>query len=298
MLEKRLFGVAGRKYLAGLWNTRILEDLSWTVLGIDSGTESIEDIPTWSWASTTSPTDYIYGKPSDTFIELVEARCTGYARPRETLASLRVKGFVAPLCLRVDHRQRDRGGRPSLSFWVNKGPAMTATEEIEAERKAARTTSCCVWDLPIWPASHDYAAIGETRRSRLPRVPSIVRESEKQGRCNIYSEKAYVSPLQLLLLTRTDMCLTALVLSPVSSRSLKVKGCNVQEVDEVYQRLGLFRIGRPGEEPWIETADGFQVPAEAFWELDIQSARRTITILEIPAQDSLDLEGRVALLLP
>ena len=64
------------------------------------------------------------------------------------------------------------------------------------------------------------------------------------------------------------------------------------------QRLGLLEIVRPGEEPWIETADGFRVPAETFWELDRQSARRTITILEIPAQDSLDLEGGVALLLP
>ena len=172
MLEKRLFGVADHNYLAGLWSTRVSEDLSWTVLDFDTATESIEGLPTWSWASTTATSDYIYGKPSETFVDLVEAHCTGYARPKETPASLKVKGFVAPLCLRVDHRHR---GRPSLSFWVNEASAMTATtEEVETERKASRTTSFCVWDMPICPASHDYGAIGETNESCLPRVPSIV----------------------------------------------------------------------------------------------------------------------------
>lgn len=175
MLEKRLFGVADHKYLAGLWSTRISEDLSWTVLDFDSTTESIEGIPTWSWASTTGTSDYIYGKPSETFVDLVEAHCTGYARPKETPASLKVKGFVAPLCLRVDHRHRVYGGRPSLSFWVNEASAMTATtEEIEAETRASQTTSFCVGGMPICPASHDYEVIGETNESCLPRVPSIV----------------------------------------------------------------------------------------------------------------------------
>ena len=55
MLEKRLFGVADHKYLAGLWSTRISEDLSWTILlDFVSATESIEGTPTWSWASTTA----------------------------------------------------------------------------------------------------------------------------------------------------------------------------------------------------------------------------------------------------
>ena len=156
---------------------------------------------------------------------------------------------------------------------------MTATtEEIEAA-KTSRTTSCCVWDMPIHRASPDYEAIGEPNGSRLPRVPSIVRASEEQGKCNIFSGKGYVSPLQLLLLTRTDMCLTAPVLSPGSSQSLKDKGRSVQEVGEVYQRLELFEIGRPGEDPLIGTADGFQIPAEALWELDRPSARKTITII-------------------
>ena len=140
---------------------------------------------------------------------------------------------------------------------------MTATtKEVEAERRVSRNTSCCVWDIPICPALYDYEAIKETNGSRLTIISCIVRALEKQVKCNICSGKAHVSPLQLLLLTRTKMYLTALVLSPVSSQSGKEKGRSVQEVDEVYQRLGLFEIGRPGEDPWIETADGFQIPAE------------------------------------
>jgi hypothetical protein len=46
MLEKRLFGVADHRYLAGLWSTRMPEDLSWTVLDFDDATEYIEGIPT------------------------------------------------------------------------------------------------------------------------------------------------------------------------------------------------------------------------------------------------------------
>jgi hypothetical protein len=280
MLEKRLFGVADHKYLAGLWSTRISEDLSWTVLDFDAATESIEGIPTWSWASTTAPSDYIYGKPSETFVDLVEAHCTGYARPKETPASLKVKGFVASLCLRVDHRHKGYEDRPSLSFWVNENSAMTATtEEIEAKEKASRTTSVFVSDMPICPASHDHEAIGETNESCLRRVPSIVRASERQGKCNICTEKGYVSPVQLLLLTRTDVSLTALVLAPVSSQSLKGKERRVHEVDEVYQRLGLLEIDCIRQAPWMETADGLKVPAEAFWEIDNPSARRTITIV-------------------
>ena len=280
MLEKRLFGVADHKYLAGLWSTRISEELSWTVLDSGSATESIEGIPTWSWASTTAPSAYIYGKPSETFADLVEAHCTRYARPKETPASLKVKRFVAPLCLRVDHRHRGYGGRPSLSFWVNEASAMTATtEEVEAQARASQTTGFCVWDMLICPASQDYEAIGETSESCLPRVPSVVRASEKQGECDMCSEKGYVSPLQLLLLAQTDLSINALVLSLVSSRSLKEKEASFQEVDEVYQRLGLFEIGGRGEDPLIETGDGFQIPAEALWELDKSSARRTITIV-------------------
>ena len=160
---------------------------------------------------------------------------------------------------------------------------MTATmEEVEVQTGTSQITSFCVWGMPICPASHDDEAIGETNESCLPRVPSIVRASENQGECDMYSGKGYVSPLQLLLLTQTEPSFTALVMSPVSSRSLKDKKPNVQEVEEVYQLLGLREIGCPGEDPSIETADGFQIPAETLWELDKFSARSTITIVQSP----------------
>lgn len=280
MLEKALLGVADHRYLAGLWSTRISEDLSWTVLDFDTATESIEGIPTWSWASTTAPSGYIYYSPSETFIDLVEAHCTGYARPKETPASLKVKGFVVSLYLRVDHRHKDYKDRPSLSFWVNENSAMTTTtEEIEARKKTSQTTSVFVLDMPICPAPHDHEAIRETNDSRLRRAPSIVRASERQAICNICTENGYVSPVQLLLLTRTDVGLTALVLAPVSSQLSKGKERRVREVDETFQRLGLLEIDCIRQAPWMETADGLKVPAEAFWEIDNPSARITITIV-------------------
>ena len=280
MLENSLFGVANHKYLAGLWSTRLSEDLGWTVVEFDVATESIEGIPTWSWASATAPSDYIYGKPSETFVDLIEAHCTGYARPKETPASLKVKGFVASLCLRVDCRYKGYEDRPSLTFWADENSAITAaTEEIEAKAKASRTTGVFVSDMPICPASHDHEVIGEINKSYLCRVPSFVRASERQGTCNICSEKGYVSPVQLLLLTRTDVSLTVLVLVPVSSQPLGGKERRVQEANEIYQRLGLLEIDCIKQAPWIETADDFKMPAEDFWEIDDPSARRIITIV-------------------
>jgi len=116
MLEKRLLSVTDHNYLAGLWSTRISEDLSWTVLDFDATTESIEGIPTWSWVSTTASSGYIYGRPSQTFVDLVEAYCAGYARPKQTRTSLKVKGFVASLYLRVHHSYEGYNDRLSLSF--------------------------------------------------------------------------------------------------------------------------------------------------------------------------------------
>jgi hypothetical protein len=184
------------------------------------------------------------------FVDLVEAHFTGYARPKESPASLKVKGFAASLCLRVYHRHKHYEDRPSLSFWVNGNSAMTATkEEIEARKRGSRTTSIFLSDMPICSASHDHEAIGKTNESYLCRVPSIVRASERQGKCNICTEKGYFSPVQLLLLTRTDARLTALVLALVSSQSSKGKQRRVEEVDAVYQGLGLLEVNCTRQAP-------------------------------------------------
>lgn len=167
MLEKIFFDVADHKYLAELWSMRILEVLSWTVQGFEAATKSVEGIPTWSWASTTAPSDYIYGKPSETFVDLAEAHCTGYARPKETTASLKVKGFTASLFLRLDHRHKGSEDRPSLSFWANENSAMIATtEENGIGKRASRTTSVFVSDMSICPAWHDHEVM-ERRTNRV-----------------------------------------------------------------------------------------------------------------------------------
>lgn len=272
MLEKTLMGVDHR-YLAGLWSSRLSEDLSWTVLDFDSTTESIPGIPTWSWASTTSQNDYIYGRPSETFVELVEAHCTDYARPRETQAFLKVKGFVRSLCLRVDNGRKDDQGRPSMSFWINEDRAMSAnTETILEKEKASKTTSFFVLDMPISPVSHSYQTLEDARESKLCRASSIVRASATDQPCSRCMERGYVSSVELLLLTRTDVSLTVLVLAPAISQWHSGD-------DTVYQRLGLLEIDCIRTNPWLQTADGFKVPAEEFWETDYPSSRRTITII-------------------
>lgn len=98
-------------------------------------------------------------------------------------------------------------------------------------------------------------------------------------------EKGYVSPVQLFLLTRTDVCLTGLVLAPLSSQSSRGKKRRDQEVDELYQRLGLLEIDCTCQDPCMETADGLKLSAEAFWKTDSPSSRRATAIVRSPAQD-------------
>ena len=275
MLEEKHLHLPNHKYLAGLWSTRISEDLSWTVLEFDEATQSIENIPTWSWASTTASYDYIYGRPSETFVDLVEANCTGYAGSRKAQASLTVKGFVAPLSLRVDHKHKDDYGRPSLSFWVNSNFAIASvTDEIKDP-----STFYFVLDMPISPAAHTHQITGSTDNLALCRVPSIVRAFKGEEKCKSCMERGYVSPVLLLLLTLTDVSLTALVLAPALSQLPKQKEYQAPMDSHVYHRLGLIEIDCIRKQPFMETSDNLKLPAGTFWELDDPSARRTITIV-------------------
>jgi hypothetical protein len=275
MLEEKHLHLPNHKYLAGLWSTRISEDLSWTVLEFDAATQSIESVPTWSWASTTASYSYIYGRPSKTFVDLVKANCTGYARFNKAQASLTVKGFVAPLSLRVDHRHKGDNDRPSLSFWVNSNFAITSvTDEIKVP-----SASYFVLDMPISPAAHTHQITGPTNNLALCRVPSIVRASKGEEKCNNCMEKGYVSPVQLLLLTLTDVSLTALVLAPALSQLPKEKEYQAPMDSNVYHRLGLLEMDCIRKQPFMETSDNLKLPAGIFWELRDPSARRTITIV-------------------
>ncbi|KAF2279844.1 uncharacterized protein EI97DRAFT_454796 [Westerdykella ornata] len=268
MLEGRLLGENVRhRYLAGLWSSRFAEDLSCTTVDFEPGAESMAGVPSWSWASTTAANDYIYGRPSDTYVELVDAKCKGYAMPKSP--ELKVKGFIVPLFMRVDPKSKDYEGRPHRTFWMNGGAALKATTEgIEAKRdkereKGARTTHFLVLDMPVCPvkSSGKAAALPDGFVSR--RVDSIARAQSSDGDND--SEESYVAQVQLLLLTKTDVAYTALVLAPIRQQPGKVEGTQGQDV--VYQRLGLVEMDCiPGRSTgYMETADGLKEPVKKLW---------------------------------
>jgi hypothetical protein len=275
MLEEKHSHIPNHKYLAGLWSTRISEDLSWNVIEFDATTQSIQSVPTWSWASTTAHNGYMYGRPSKTFVDLVKYDCTGFARTQRGQASLTVRGYIAQLSLRVHQRHVDNDGRPSLSFWVNSNFATTSvTEEIKVPK-----TSYFVLDMPIMPSAHTHTSINPRTNVALCRVPSIVRASESEGECSNCAERGYVSSVQLLLLTLTDVSLTALVLSPSPIQPVQQKSCQDPRENNIYHRLGLLEMDCIRKQPFIETSDKLKQPAVIFWDLHDQSAQRTITIV-------------------
>ena len=282
-LAKQFEGlIPNNKYLAGLWSRSLAEDLSWTVLDFDSATLSIEGVPSWSWASVTAPRGYIYHELRETFAELVESHCTGFARPIEAPASLTLKGFLTPLFMRVDYCLQDpsQQNRPDITLWMNEDAALTASiEEVEEAGRPSQTTSYFVLDMLIGPSSHDHEATDRTNSSGPYRVSSSVRASEVQQRCKICAERGYVSPVELLLLTRAKASLTALVLAPVLSNTLRSGAEHVQDRPKVYQRLGLLEVNCIRQDPVLETADGGWFPAEEFWETDDPSAQKTVTII-------------------
>jgi hypothetical protein len=82
----------------------------------------------------------------------------GYAHPKESPASLTIKGFVVALFLRVDPKHVDYEGCPHLTFWKNMSAAMAmTTEEVKKTNKAEwerrrRTMTVFLLDMPIRPA--------------------------------------------------------------------------------------------------------------------------------------------------
>lgn len=287
LLEKTLHGVPNHRYLAGLWSERIAEDLSWTVLDYDATTEKVEGIPTWSWASTTAPSDFIYGRPSETFVELVEANCTGYAHPKEVSASLKVKGFVVSLLLRVDHQHAEHEDRPHLSFWFDESRAMTTTtEELQAKKKAARaegalTSSMLITDMPICPVVHDHDPAEHTGATYFRKVTSIARAPTQRETCSACLNTGYISTVKLLLLTKTDSAYTALALSPVSVSSVKGKERAGDAESELYERVGLIEIDciPSRQSGYMDTSDGLKVPVKTLWQTKRPASRRVITLV-------------------
>ena len=154
----------------------------------------------------------------------------------------------------------------------------TATKEIKARNNVSRISSFFVSDMPICPASRDHEAIGEKHESRLYRVFHCT-NLRKTGKCNVCIEKGgqpCTTPAPNAIRYFFDC---ALALAPVSPQSLKGRERPVQEVDAVYQRLGLLEMDCIRQAPWMETADGLKLPAEAVWQIDNPHSRRTITIV-------------------
>jgi len=250
-------------------------------VNFEPGAESMAGVPSWSWASTTAANDYIYGRPSDTYVELVDAKCKGYAMPKSP--ELTVKGFIVPLFMRVDPKSKDYEGRPHRTFWMNGGAALKATTEgIEAKRdkereKGALTTHFLVLDMPICPvrSSRKAAALPDGFVSR--RVDLIARAQSSDGDDDF--EESYVAQVQLLLLTKTDVAYTALVLAPIRQQPGKVEGTQGQHV--VYRRLGLVEMDCiPGRSTgYMETADGLKEPVKKLWRVKNLNARKVITLV-------------------
>jgi hypothetical protein len=199
--------------------------------------------------------------------------------PKESLASLTVKGFVAALSLRVDPKHVDYEGRPHLTFWKNMSAVMaTTTEEVNEKSKAEwekrrRTMTVFLLDMSICPALRINAATS----AKCLRVPFVQRAPAGHAESSRSADSCYVSPMRLLLLTQTDVALTALVLSPVPP-SPPSKGKDHQDTT-MYRRLGLLEIGSSRTAPWIDTMDRPAVPADAFFKLNDYSSRRNITIV-------------------
>jgi hypothetical protein len=144
------------------------------------------------------------------------------------------------IVLRVGPRREGYNKRPSLSLWANEKLGNDCNKGRDWGKGKAFSSNKRVSDMPICTASHGHEAIGEINELCLCRVPSIIRFSERQEKCSICTERGCVSPVQRLLLTQTNVFLTTLVLAPVLSQSPKGKERRVQEVNEMYQTLGLL----------------------------------------------------------
>jgi hypothetical protein len=189
--------------------------------------------------------------------------------PRRDRSIPKSQRIVKRLWLRVDPRCPGRGGSPNLSFWTGDDASVAkSAQEVKTWNVHSRTRSRFWLDMPICPASHNHC--GEANQDLPHRVPSIVRISETQVKCDTCTEVGYVS-VQLLLLRRANYELNALVLAPVLEPTLEV-----QDNGEEYQRLGLLC---DEQEPWQGTVDGVKFTPSDFWELESPSTRRTITII-------------------
>jgi hypothetical protein len=74
LAQRELSARLSDRYLAGLWESSLLDDLLWHVSGDEVDRPQEWRAPSWSWASTNSTISYSLCKPV-TWIEVVEAIC-------------------------------------------------------------------------------------------------------------------------------------------------------------------------------------------------------------------------------
>jgi hypothetical protein len=172
-------------------------------------------------------------------------------------------------------------GHPTITLWTDEGSAANATiEQVKAAEcppKEERVGTAIVLDMNIGPTAHTHSALEASLEEACP-VPSIVRVPKSQKICNICAARGYVAQLQLMLLTKSQMVWTALVLAPVPAEELK-NGDLRNYNGAVYSRLGLLEIDCCKGPPMIRTAEGDVIPAEYFWELDDPYAAEEVTLI-------------------
>lgn len=173
-------------------------------------------------------------------------------------------------------------GDPIITLWTDKGFAANATiEQVKAAEcppKEERVgTPTIVLDMNIGPTAHTHSAL-EASLEEACSVPSIARVPRSQSTCNICAEKGYVAQVQLMLLTKSQMVWTALVLAPVPAEELK-NGDLRNHNGAVYRRLGLLEIDCWRDAPMIRTAEGDVIPAEYFWDLDDPYAAEEVMLI-------------------
>lgn len=106
-IAKLFQGFIGQDYLAGLWKSRIIEQLHWEVV-LPAPAVITYRAPSWSWASVDGKTTYDIWRPSHQILaELLEARVTTKGEDRTvnvTGGFLRLNGTI----ISASYQRKDR----------------------------------------------------------------------------------------------------------------------------------------------------------------------------------------------
>jgi hypothetical protein len=268
-------------YLAGVWSKTISEGFCWNAIDFNPETVANKGVPSWTWASVTQDATHMYHEPIETFVEYVDSNCTGFARLIEATPSLRIVCFIAPMFMRVDMSLSKEGGQPHITLWIDEDLAIGASsEDVRAiENFEVRIRNHVVLDMGIGPTSHDEHTGTEMASERACQVPSIQRTPTSQEICSLCANKGYVGPIQLILVARTDIVYTALVVAPVPSNELIGDEFLGDLENPVYRRLGLLEIDGIKGIPVMHSADGNISTLEDFWDLGNSSAAKVVVLV-------------------